>query len=67
MLEQYNCIDGVDFLVNAKFGVNQKGGRPQYNYLLHPDTFKMCLMKSQKTDIYAKYYILLEKCINYYN
>ena len=39
MLEQYNFIDGVDFLVNAKFGVNLKGGRPQYNYLLHPDTF----------------------------
>ena len=67
MMEQYKFVIGVDFLVNTKFSGNPKGGKPQYNYLLHPDAFKLCLMKSQKTDIYAKYYILLEKCIKYYS
>ena len=50
MMEQYNFIEGIDFLVKTNIGFNPKGGRPQYNYLLHPDTFKMCLMKSIKTD-----------------
>ena len=35
-------------------------------YYLHPRAFKMCLMRSLKTK-YAKYYLLLEECIKYYN
>ena len=33
------------------------------DYLLKPDTFKFCLIRSKNTKLYAKYYILLEKCI----
>ena len=36
-------------------------------YYLHPDAFKICLMRSKNTKIYAKYYLLLEKCIKYFN
>ena len=36
------------------------------NYMT-PDTFKYCLMRSKNTNKYAKYYILLEKCIKYYS
>ena len=35
--------------------------------MLHPDAFKKCLIRSLKTDKYADYYILLEKCIKCYN
>ena len=45
----------------------KKVGRPQITYMLHPDTFKKCLIKSLKTDKYADYFLLLEKCIKYYN
>ena len=35
-------------------------------YYLYPDTFKICLIRSQKTLVYTKYFILLEKSIKYY-
>ena len=34
---------------------------------MHPRAFKMCLMRSLKTKQYARYYLLLEECIKYYN
>jgi len=36
-------------------------------YMLHPDIFKKCLMKSKNEDKYMDYFLLLEKCIKYYN
>ena len=35
--------------------------------MLTPDAFKKCLIGSNKTDKYAKYFLLLEKIIKYYN
>ena len=35
-------------------------------YYLHPDTFKICLILTQNTQIYIRYFILLEKGIRYY-
>jgi hypothetical protein len=49
------------------------GGRPKKNYMLTPEAFKTCLMRSrkypnQKADptIYSKYYLLLEKTYKLY-
>ena len=45
-----------------------KGGCTHCNkYYLHPRAFKICLICSLKTKKYAKYYLLLEECIKYYN
>ena len=67
LFEQYNFIENAHYVINSEEGVNSKVGRPQYKYLLHPDAFKKCLIRSLKTDKYTDYYILLEKCIKYYN
>ena len=31
-----------------------------------PDTFKICLARSQNTQVYVRYFLLLEKSIKYY-
>ena len=66
-LDQYNFIEGDDYklLNDEEFNL---GGRGNSNdYYLHPRAFKMCLMRSLNTKIYARYYILLEECIKHYN
>ena len=48
--------------------VRSQGGTVIKNeYYLHPRAFKICLMRSLKTREYARYYILLEECIKYFN
>ena len=37
------------------------------NYMMSSDVFKMVCMRSKNTKKYAQYYILLDKCIKYYN
>ena len=67
MLDQYGMIKDEDFkLSNVRESVFG-GCTHKINYLLHPDTFKLCLMRSKNERKYAKYYILLERCIKYYN
>ena len=67
VLEQNNFIVDEDFrLLNVE--QSKSGGCTHKNeYYLHPDAFKICLMRSKNTKKYAKYYILLEKCIKYFN
>ena len=36
-------------------------------YFLKPDTFKKVLIRSRNTNMYADYYLLLEKALKYYN
>jgi len=69
MLIQNEFIENKDFkLGNVSQFNNSNGGRGNKNeYYLHPRAFKICLMRSLKTKIYAKYYLLLEECIKYYN
>jgi len=69
ILDQNNFIENEDFnLRNVSDFKNSNGGRGNKNeYFLHPRSFKICLMRSLKTKIYAKYYLLLEECIKYYN
>ena len=64
LLEQNEFIENDDFKLSKVTEFNSKGGRGNKNeYYLHPDAFKICLMRSLKTRKYAKYYLLLEKCI----
>jgi phage anti-repressor protein len=65
MLEQYGFRENVDFIVGNV--AHNAVGRHTNEYSLKPDTFKMCIMRSKNTLIYAKYYLMLERCIKYYN
>ena len=68
ILEQNEFIENEDFKLRTVAQFNSKGGRGNKNeYYLHPEAFKICLIRSLKTKIYAKYYLLLEKCIKYFN
>jgi phage anti-repressor protein len=68
ILDQYEFIENEDFKLLKVEEFNSNGGRGNKNeYYLHPRAFKICLMRSLKTKIYAKYYLLLEECIKYFN
>jgi phage anti-repressor protein len=67
LLEQYGFKENIDYLLCNVAEQVPSGTKYKNEYLLKPDTFKLCLIGSIKTRKYAKYYILLERCINYYN
>jgi len=68
MLIQNELIETEDFKLGNVSQFNSNGGRGNKNeYFLHPRAFKLCLMRSLKTKLYAKYYLLLEECIKYFN
>jgi phage anti-repressor protein len=68
MITQYNFIENDDFRLSKVRESASKGGCTHKNeYYFHPRAFKICLMRSLKTQKYAKYYLLLEECIKYFN
>jgi hypothetical protein len=68
LLEQNIFIENEDFrLSNVRESASNGGCTHKNEYFLHPRTFKICLMRSKNTKKYAKYYILLEDCIKYFN
>ena len=68
LLIQNNFIETEDYQLRNVSELRPQGGTSIKNeYYLHPEAFKICLMRSKNTKIYAKYYILLEKCIKYFN
>ena len=68
ILEQNEFIEKEDFDLRKVSEVRPQGGTVMKNeYYLHPRAFKICLMRSLKTKKYAKYYLLLEECIKYFN
>jgi len=68
LLEQNNFIENEDFNLRNVSQVRENRGTVIKNeYYLHPRAFKICLMRSLKTKKYAKYYLLLEECIKYFN
>ena len=58
-------IERNDGQERADYTVSQLADR--IIYLLNPTFFKKILIRSRNTDKYANYYLLLEKCIKYYN
>ena len=67
LFEHYKFIENVHYVTNPEDGGFKKGYKQQITYMLNPDAFKKCLIRSLKTDKYADYFLLLEKCIKYYN
>ena len=68
LINQNNFIENEDYNLRKVSELRPQGGTSNKNeYYLHPRSFKICLMRSLKTKKYAKYYILLEDCIIYYN
>ena len=67
LMNQNGFINKKDYLLSELTGSAPNGGCTHKNeYYLHPDTFKICLARSQNTRIYIRYFILLEKAIKYY-
>ena len=68
LINQNNFIESEDHQIRNVSELRPQGGSSIKNeYYLHPRAFKICLIRSLKTKIYAKYYLLLEECIKYYN
>ena len=64
-LSSYEFVDGVDYQLSRQL---IDDGRTEKNiYMLNTDAFKMICIRSKNTKKYARYYLLLEKCIKYYN
>jgi phage anti-repressor protein len=68
LLEQFDLVECKDFKVDNVVDLGSNG-KTYYktNYILHPDAFKLCIMRSKNTRKYANYYILLERSIKYYH
>ena len=66
-LNGYKMQEGKDF--NVRNVAHIENDKTYYTniYLLHPRCFKILLMRSKNTLIYAKYYLLLEDSIKYYH
>jgi hypothetical protein len=68
LFEQFDFKEDDDFTVhNVVYRNKGRGSVTKIEYYLHPRAFKICLMRSLKTKQYAKYYLLLEEAIKYYN
>ena len=67
ILEQNKFIENADYLLRNVAQQLSSGTKYKNEYYLHPRAFKICLMRSLKTKIYARYYLLLEECIKYFN
>ena len=67
LLEQNEFEENKDYLLSNVAEQLSSGKKYKKEYYLHPRAFKICLMRSLKTKKYAKYYLLLEECIKYYN
>jgi len=62
LLKQYDLKEDEDYSRRGQVCPEK------YNQcFLHPNSFKLILIRSQNTKKYSKYYILLEMCIKYYN
>lgn len=65
VLQSNNFEEGIDYMLKKE---RVDDGRTEKKiYMLSSDAFKMLCMRSHKTKKYANYYILLEKCIKYYD
>ena len=68
-LNRLELIENVDFIVRVIPQQQDitKGIKNVKEYMLTPYAFKLCLIRSKNTKVYANYYLLLEKVFKYYN
>ena len=67
LLNQNDFIEKYDYLICNVADQVSSGTKYKNEYYLHPRAFKICLMRSKNTKLYAKYYLLLEESIKYFN
>ncbi len=74
-LKSLGCIESEDYQLRKfpKLSENSRGTKYVHVYMLTPKAFKKCLMRATKhkthttnVEIYADYYLFLEKVITYY-
>ena len=65
ILKSYDFEEGIDY--SCELAELDHSSKNKIIYMLTQDVFKMILMRNKNTKSYAKYFILLEKCIKYYN
>jgi len=63
MLNDNLLIENQDYIISIDTILvpNKK------KYILTPEAFKLCLMRTEKTDKYIKYFLLHDKSFHYYN
>ena len=68
-LNRLELIENTDFIVRSVPQQQDisRGIRNVKEYMLTPYAFKLCLIRSKNTKVYANYYLLLEKVFKYYN
>ena len=67
LLEQNNFIENKDYQIRNVADQFISETKYKKEYYLHPRAFKMCLIRSVKTNQYVNYYLLLEECNKYFN
>jgi len=68
ILNQFNPVENVDYnLADVGQVRKNRGSVIKKEYTLHPRLFKLCLIRSKNTLVYAMYYLLLEECVKYYD
>ena len=79
MLEKYGVLkirdshdmkrvfESHDFEEGKDYKISPALLRAGCDYMLKTEIFKKLLIRSKNTDKYADYYLLLEKCVKYYN
>jgi hypothetical protein len=67
LINQNNFEEINEYLIRNVSEQLSSGTKYKNEYYFHPRAFKICLIRSLKTKIYAKYYLLLEECIKYFN
>ena len=60
-------VENIDYILAEISASINNGPKTIKTYMLKPECFKKILMRNQKTDVYANYYLFLEKILKYYN
>lgn len=63
------CLTDNGLIIDTDFIKRTEiiGNTTTYTYMMTPDAFKTCLIRSNNTRVYGKYYFLLEKVYRYYS
>jgi len=67
LITQNKFIENQDYRLRNVSESKKGGCTHKIEYCLHPRAFKICLIRSKNTKLYANYYLLLEECIKYFH
>jgi phage anti-repressor protein len=66
LLKYYRYIENEDYIITQTSIPGNRGLKYVTDYLLNPDSIKLYLMRTEITDKYCDYFLLIEKAIRYY-